>query len=181
MSLPRWLTPAIALTAALSTAGLHLLTRSGLSEQTDLQQPDIYIDQADWHLFDLQGRLAKQLQATRVEQWPDEEGARLIQPRLHIRDRQQRSWQIEAEKGWIHPDEGPFLLEQAVVLHQEGTASGLNARTERLQISRAGDFLQTDNAVVLDSGNWHFTGVGLRADLGRQRIELLNRVQGIHD
>jgi len=181
VSLPRWLTPAIALAAAVATAGLHLATRSGLSQQTDLKRPDIYIDQADWHLFDPQGQLAKQLWATRVEQWPNEEGARLIQPRLHIRDQQRRSWQIQAEKGWIHADEGPFLLEQAVVLHQEGTANGLSARTERLEISRTGDLLQTDNAVVLDSGNWHFTGVGLRADLGRQRIELLNRVQGIHD
>ena len=46
---------------------------------------------------------------------------------------------------------------------------------------RHGDSVETDEAVVLPAGSWHFNATGMRANLGRQRLELLAQARGIHE
>ena len=143
--------------------------------------PHLYIDRPRWTRFDQQGHPSRQLQARRLVQWAGEDAARLTQPRLIINDQQQRYWRIIAETGWIYPDERPFLLEQDVKVQQEPANSGLSLQTNQLRIDRATDTIETDEAVVLQARSWHFTSMGLRADLGRQQLELLTQVRGIHE
>jgi len=160
---------------------LHSSQRDSMPPLPVSQLPDLYIDQPRWTLFDQQGRLSRQLHARRLEQWAGEEAARLIQPRLHIKDRQQRHWRVHARSGWIYPDNRPFLLEQEVVMHQQPENSGLFLQTAQLRIDPIGDSIETDAAVVLRAGSWHFTSKGMRANLGRQQLELLTQVRGIHE
>ena len=143
--------------------------------------PDIYINQPRWALFDQQGRPSRQLFARRMEQWAGEDAARLIQPRLHISDRQQRNWSVHAKYGWIYPDDRPFLLEDEVVMQQKPENGGLMLQTTQLRIEPSGDRVETETAVVLRAGSWHFTSKGMRADLGQQQLELLTQVRGIHE
>ena len=145
------------------------------------QLPDLYIDRPRWTLFDQQGHPSRQLHARRLEQWAGEDAARLIQPRLSINDRQQRHWHIAAKTGWISPDERPFLLEQEVTVRQEPANGGLFLQTAQLRIDRSTDTIETESAVVLRAGSWHFTAMGMRANLGRQQLELLSQVRGIHE
>jgi len=159
---------------------LHSSQRDSMPHPVS-QQAELYIDQPRWMLFDRQGRLSRQLQAQRLEQWANEEAARLIQPQLTIKDRQQRQWRVHAGTGWIYPDNRPFLLEQEVVMHQEPENSGLFLKTTRLRIEHNGDSVETDAAVVLRAGSWHFTAEGMRANLGQQQLELLTQVRGIHE
>ena len=88
---------------------------------------------------------------------------------------------MHAGTGWIYPDNRPFLLEQEVVMHQEPENSGLFLKTTRLRIEHNGDSVETDAAVVLRAGSWHFTAEGMRANLGQQQLELLTQVRGIHE
>lgn len=143
--------------------------------------PDLYIEQPRWDQFDPQGRLVRQLRASRAEQWPGEQHARLMEPQLEIHDLRQRRWQLRAISGRLPTDDEPLLLEQQVVLQRGAAGNGPVLTTERLSIARDGDFVETDAAVVLQSGNWHFSAGGLRAELGRERIELVNRVRGKHE
>lgn len=145
------------------------------------QLPEMYINQPRWTLFDAQGRPSRQLHARRLEQWAGEGAARLIQPRLTINDRQQRHWRIQAKSGWIYPQERPVLLEQEVVMQQAPENSGLILETTQLRIDPGKDTVETDAAVVLRTGSWHFTSTGMRADLGQQQLELLTQVRGIHE
>jgi LPS export ABC transporter protein LptC len=68
-----------------------------------------------------------------------------------------------------------------VVLRQEAGVDALRLNTERLRVAADADLVESDVAVVLRSGNWHFSAGGLRADLGQQHIELLDRVEGVHE
>jgi len=145
------------------------------------QRADLYIEQPRWTLFDRQGHISRRLRAQRLEQWAGEEAARLIQPQLTINDRHQRQWRAHARSGWIYPDNRPFLLEQGVVVQRGPENSGLFLETEHLRIDRSGDSLETDAPVVLRAGSWHFTSTGMRANLGRQRVELLAQARGIHE
>ena len=143
--------------------------------------PDLYIEQPHWDRFDAQGRLATRLRASRAEQWPGESDTRLIEPQLQIRTLHQGHWLLQAEHGRLAADGGPLRLEQQVVLQPDPTNRGPVLTTGRLTIAAAGDLVETDAPVVLQSANWHFTAGGLRAELGRERIELFNRVRGTHE
>jgi LPS export ABC transporter protein LptC len=174
----------IAISAATTAASLWLYLHSSQRDSMPhpaSQQAELYIKQPRWVLFDRQGRLSRQLHAQRLEQWAGEDAAHLIQPQLTINDRQQRQWRVHARSGWIYPDNRPFLLEQEVVMHQEPENSGLFLKTTRLHIDRSGDSVETDAPVVLRAGSWHFTSKGMRANLGRQQLELLAQVRGIHE
>jgi len=156
-------------------------SRGGPAQAAAAARPDLYIEQPRWAQFDAWGRLVRQLQASRAEQWPGEQDARLIRPQLEIRDRHQRHWQMQAARGRLSADGEPLLLEQQVLLRPVAENDGPLLTTERLSIARGGDLVETDAPVVLDSGNWHFSAGGLRAEFGRERIELLNGVRGIHE
>ena len=166
-------------------AALWLMPHSSQRENAPVsaapQLPELYIDRPRWTLFDQQGRPSRQLQARRLEQWAGEEAARLTQPRLNINDRQQRHWLIDAKTGWIYPDERPFLLEQEVTVQQEPANNGLLLQTAQLRIDHNTDTIDTEAPVVLRTGSWHFTSMGMRANLGRQQLELLTQVRGIHE
>lgn len=159
---------------------LQTSQRNSLSAPAS-QLPEMYIKQPRWTLFDAQGRPSRQLRARRLEQWAGAEAARLIQPRLTINDRQRRRWRIQAKSGWIYPQERPVLLEQQVVMQQAPENSGLILETTQLRIDPSKDTVETDAAVVLRTGSWHFTSKGMRADLGQQQLELLTQVRGIHE
>ena len=144
-------------------------------------QPDLYINQPHWTLFDRQGQIRRQLRASRLEQWPDENRARLTEPQLDISDRKQHLWKATARRGHINPDDKSMLLEQEVVLKREPGNHDLVIKTGKLHITQNGDAIETDDVVVLVSGSWQFTTVGLRTSLGQQRMELLNKVRGRHE
>lgn len=177
-----WMTITALATATAAAVWLYLYTgqledhRSGTS-----LQPDLYIDQPHWTLFNQQGRVSKQLYADRLEQWPDENGARLTEPLLDISDRKQRPWQATARHGRINPDDQSILLEQDVVLQREPDKHGLVITTGQLRFTQNGDTVETEDEVVLNTGSWQFTATGLRTSLGQQRLELLNNVRGRHE
>ncbi len=175
---------AIAALATATAAALWLYLYTGQLDSrrsgTTLQ-PDLYIDQPHWTAFDQQGRISRQLYASRLEQWPNENGARLTDPRLHISDRIQRQWQATAHHGRLYPDDQSILLEQEVVLKREPDDRGLVIKTGLLHFTKNGGTIETEDEVVLVAGSWHFTAAGLRTSLGKQRLELLNNVRGRHE
>ncbi len=167
---------------SLAAVGLHLVTlQTTATPANPGKQPDLYIEQPAWQLFDHGGRLHRELRATRLEQWPGEAQARLVQPRLRLTDRQQQVWRARAESGRIADDQHSMVLDRHVRLQREPGDSGPVVTTDKLRIADKGDVIDTDRPVVLTSGNWHFSATGLRAELGRQQLELLGNVRGIHD
>lgn len=175
-------TLAVAAVATAASLGLQLHTSRSVSDPRGVGAlPDLYIEQPHWDRFDAQGRLAAQLQASRAERWPGESDTRLIEPQLEIRTPHQGHWLLRAERGRMAAHGGPLLLEQQVVVRPGAASQGPVLTTGRLNIAAAGDLMETDAPVVLQSANWHFTAGGLRAELGRQRIQLFNRVRGTHE
>ena len=169
-------------TATATALWLYLYTGQLDSYRSDRTlQPDLYINQPHWTLFNRQGQIHSQLHASRLEQWPDENDARLAAPRLTISDRMQRQWRATARLGRLNPDDQSLLLEGDVVLKREPDSHGLVIKTGKLHIAQNGDIIETDDAVVLTSGSWHFTAMGLRTRLDRQHLELLNNVRGRHE
>lgn len=180
-NLRRVLLPSV-LSGVLATLWLHLASLRAADgiPRTD-GQPELSIDRPLWQDFDTDGRLARELAALSLEKWPGENRARLTEPQLQLVDGQQQRWWVQARLGWLDEDEQRLQLEQQVRLQREPQTGGLVVTTETLRIDERDGLIETDQAVVLTSGNWHFTATGLRAALGRQQLQLLGNVRGIHD
>lgn len=168
--------------SGLVALGLRLNVPTGTADHADNQHwPDFYVEQPHWREFDREGRLSRELHAARVEQWPHEHRARLIEPRLRVSDARQQHWQASAQLGWVPPDRRQLVLEGGVRLSREPENTGPVVTTEQLRIGTRDNVIQTERPVVMVSGKWHFTAAGLQADLGRQQLQLQGNVRGIHD
>ena len=177
----RWFFAATLL-AGLASLWLFLSVRQAGDERDgSALLPDFYVEQPRWQVFDERGLPKRELLARRLEQWPGEDRARLFEPRLRLTDVQQQHWRASAQRGWIAADQRHMVLETAVNLQREAGDGDLVLHTEKLRIDDKGDVIETDQPVVLVSGNWHFSATGLHAELGRQQLQLLGNVRGIHD
>ena len=171
-----------ALAASLAALWLQLSVRQAAqSENRRSDLPDVTIERPVWQLFDENGAVRHEVRAVRLEQWPGESQARLIEPRLQLIDHRQQRWLASARSGWIPEDQQHMVLEHQVKLRQEPQKRGLLITTDHLRIDRQDDVLETDRPVVLASGNWHFTASSLRAELGRQHLQLQGNVRGRHE
>lgn len=180
MSDARRSVPAALLLATLAALWLHLHHLDAADERRESAAlPDLYIDQPLWRDFNSHGLPQRELSATRLEKWPADSQARLDEPRLLLVDARQQRWSAEARLGWLDEDRHRLRLEQQVRLRREAQDGGLVISTETLQIDEQDGLIESDRAVVLESGNWHFTATGLRAGSGR--LQLLGNVRGIHE
>jgi lipopolysaccharide export system protein LptC len=174
--------PLFAAATSLAVLGLYLHTRLSDPATTDQPAaPDMYIDHPVWQQFDVQGRLSRQLRAERMEHWPGEDASRLVEPRLRLGRDSEARWTASARRGQLQDQPALLVLEQQVVLAREPATAGPVINTSWLRISGPDHLIETDRAVVLNSGSWHVTATGLHAAAGSRRLELLENVRGIHD
>ena len=173
---------AVACLASLAIIWLNLHTRQSFPAHAgSTTLPDLFINDPVWRQFNSQGEMSRQLHANRLEQWPGEPDARLQEPRLVIMDSRRQQWHASARNGRISETSAALVLEQQVQLVREPEKSGLVLNTELLRIAERGDLAETDQPVVLESGSWHVSAHGFRAELGRQQLQLLGNVRGIHE
>ena len=176
----RWSLSAILL-ASLAALALHLLTAQHPDyDSKNNNFPDLYIVSPEWRLFDSQGAVSRRLSAERLEHWREQEPV-LTEPRLRLTDQNTHTWLASARRGLVSEADHGLALEQQVELSREPRAAGPVVTTEFLRIAANGQHIETDQAVVIDSGSWHVSAKALRAELGAGRMELLGEVRGIHD
>jgi LPS export ABC transporter protein LptC len=165
---------------SLAAAGIHLLSRQDSDiNSINRKLPDFYVVSPQWRQFDSRGQLARQLDADRLEHWSSGHPG-LIEPRLLLVDRLARRWLATARRGQFREGQS-LVLEQQVQLSREPSAAGPVVTSEYLRIADSGDRIETDRAVVIDSGSWHVSASGLRAELGQRSMQLLGNVRGIHE
>ena len=168
--------------ASLAMIWLHLHTNRSFSVAGyTASVPDYFVGNPVWQQFNSLGESSRQLTADRLEQWPDEPDARLLEPRLTLLDARKQHWQASARSGRISEARATLLLEQRVKLVTQRKDNDLVLKTQQLRIAERGNLAETDQPVVLESGSWHVSADGFRAELGSQRLELLGNVRGVHD
>jgi lipopolysaccharide export system protein LptC len=162
---------------------LFISSRETGLQATDSHQPELYVSAPKWDLFDDQGRLSQRLRSTRIEQWHDEEGLRLLDPEFSAWRDNGMFLQATARKGRLHEMNRPAELQDDVVLTKIGPAeeNRLILKTGHLLIDPSGNRIETGEPVTLQTGRWKFTADGLLAEFESERLQLTGRVRGIHD
>ncbi len=139
---------------------------------------DFYAERLSGQRFDPQGRLLQTLTAERMTHYRASDEALLIEPRFMSIGSDGRRWHSEAREATLFGEER-VLLRRDVLINEIGGAARLT--TERLTWYPPGQRVETDAPVRLVDTGHTLRGVGLRADLERQRSELLHRVEGLHE
>lgn len=139
---------------------------------------DFYAEQLRGEHFDPQGQLQQTLTADRLTHYRTSNEALLIEPRFMSRGSDGRQWRSEAREATLIGEESVQLRREVVINEQDGSA---RLTTERLTWYPPGQRVETDAAVTLTQTGHTQRGIGLRADLAKQRSELLHQVEGIHE
>ena len=91
-------------------------------------------------------------------------------------------WVVLAKKGKMtSADQQIELWQDVLVKHISAAGVATEINTERLFIDPIGKFANTDESVKITSDKIELEGVGMTADLNREKINLLSEVHGIHD
>jgi|GEM_PF-617780 len=92
------------------------------------------------------------------------------------------AWYVTAKEGRLDSNDVWFTLTQDVLARQTSEKQGeINITTTDLRLNTQEQFAETSKAVTMRGAKSQITGVGLRADMKRQHIELLSNVKGNYE
>jgi LPS export ABC transporter protein LptC len=177
--------PRLALLAgASSVVAIYVLLYSGnnpplslLSRQFDPNWIDLYAEQVHGIKYDVSGRPQQTLWAARMEHYPVRNQSVLQAPVLLSVGKDGEVWNTTATTGTLIGDSEVQLQDRVVITDSKKTMTftteALSYFPDRLEAT-------SEVAVTLNQLGNTTTAVGMRADLTRNRIELLKKVTSIH-
>lgn len=160
-----------------------------LQPQTDeeLPFPTAYVENMLTRVLDEQGRLHYRLSAQRADHFqadpagPSAEDYSLVEhPDLTMHPQTAAPWHLQARKGRVDKQGELVLLHNGVRAWQKGD-NGLTAlTTSELWVEVPKEYAHTDKAVNMRAEHGTTDAIGMRAQLGEERIELLSEVLGLY-
>lgn len=148
-----------------------------LSTQSDPDQIDLYAEQIRGVKYDERGLTVQTLQAAKMEHYPVRGQTVLQAPALQSLGKDGEVWNTTAATGTLIGESEIQLRSQVVVTDRQKTQ-----RFETEELSYFPDRQEATSAVAvkLSHLNDTTTAIGMKADLARNRVELLTRVNSIH-
>jgi lipopolysaccharide export system protein LptC len=148
-----------------------------LSRQSDPDRIDLYAEQIRGVKYDATGRPVQTLWAAKMDHYPARGQSVLQTPVLLSLGKDSEVWNTTAASGILIGDAEIQLHDQVVIVDSKKT---VKFETEALSYFPDRQEATSDVAVTLNRLGDTTTAVGMRADLARNRIELLKRVTSIH-
>jgi lipopolysaccharide export system protein LptC len=146
-------------------------------------EPDSYMENFTRTEMDENGRLKSRLQANYMVHFSDDDSTELVRPRLEIYSGDTKPWQITAERGWVNANHEVILLYGEVYLWRNNSKEEreLEMITTDLRVLPKTEYAETDNATTIITPLSITNAIGMRLDLGTDRLELLSRVRSRHE
>lgn len=138
---------------------------------------DFYAEQTHGVKYNDEGRLTQTFSSPQVTRYVRSGETVMKTPVLHMRSKDGDLWDGVAQKG-VLIGENEVQLSGAVVITDQDKATQLH--TEQLRYFTDRQEVTSDVAVLLRKGNDTTRGIGMRADLNSNRVELLHQVEGTY-
>lgn len=90
-------------------------------------------------------------------------------------------WYVQADKGQSTENSEIISLEDNVRAWQKGETTAPELTTSKLVLKPETQYAETDKPVMINAPDSKTQAIGMRADLNRDRIELLSNVRGVHE
>lgn len=140
---------------------------------------DLYLINPRGLSYDEQGQVSYRFRAEYLQQLQGVDLALATRPVFTGYRRQGDEWTARSERGEIRQTGEDVTLIDNVVI--DNANDGASLLTTELQLFPQRKYARTDAAVHLTGPGSVTDGVGLRADLAMDRIELLAQVRGRHE
>lgn len=114
--------------------------------------------------------------------YPDDGTTEVEQPELELYANAKPVWRINAEHGTVSAEGDQVLMSGKVLIkrHESRQQDEVYVRTRDVVVRPDEKYAETDQLVVITRGNTKVKAVGMRAYVGKGRIELLSNVEGVH-
>jgi lipopolysaccharide export system protein LptC len=144
--------------------------------------PDYYVENFTTTTMDENGFPRRRVTADYMAHFPDTDTHELSNPQMVLYRESKTPWYIRSERGWISSNREVMLLLGKVHIWRDNAAGErqLDIRTEDLRVLPNSDYGETDRPVVISTPTSESRGVGMRAFLGKSRLELLSEVHTVY-
>lgn len=151
--------------------------------------PHTYLTDVEIRQFDQNGALHYQMNSPLVRSFqakdsPSADDYSLFQTPVFVlvNDPQKPGWFVTAQEGRLDNQNVWFTLTQDVLARQASEKQGeITLATTDLRLNTQEQFAETSKAVTMRAAKSQITGVGMRADMKREHIELLSHVKGTYE
>ncbi len=145
-------------------------------------EPDYFFEDFVVTSMNSQGQPKHRLKGVRMAHYPDDNTTEIEQPELDLYANAKPVWRISAEHGLISAEGDQILMggEVQIKRHGSGQQDAVYARTRDVLVRPDEKYAETDQLVVITSGSVKVKAVGMRAYIGKGRVELLSKVEGVH-
>jgi len=145
-------------------------------------EPDYFFEDFVVTSMNSQGQPKHRLKGDRMVHYPDDNTTEIEQPELDLYKNAKPVWRINAEHGLISAEGDQVLMGGEVRIKRHGSRQQdvVYVRTRDVLIRPDEKYAETDQLVVITSGNTKVKAVGMRAYIEEGRIELLSKVEGVH-
>ena len=144
---------------------------------------DLVIRDAQTRHFNTEGTLAYRVNAERITyfQFARRDRADLTEPRIIFYQGDQPKWHTESRKGVAHNNGERVVLRGEVVINELPKPDGIRLETPAITIMPRKEFAETDKLVTITAGANRTEGVGMRAFLKQDRVEILSEVKSTYE
>lgn len=158
--------------------------REPAPERTDreAERPTYTLTDAEFRSFDADGRRVSRLDSPEVEFREDADRWYLQQPVWQRRTPDGNTrWEGRSREGTLRGDRSAGELIGAVRLERIADDGATILRTDRLHIRPDDSYAETADPVTITGPNWRLDGIGARAWLDAERMEVLDDVRTRYD
>jgi len=148
---------------------------ASLLTSNDPNQVDFYAEQTYGIKFDENGKHTQTFRSPRVTRYTMSGETVMTTPELQLLTRDGDRWNGVAHEGTLVGDNEVELRGNVVITNPD---QAIQLKTEQLRYLTDRQEVTSDVAVIVHKGSDTTQAIGARADLNRNRIELLHRVEG---
>lgn len=179
----RWLLALVLSTLAAGTAWyLHGLQREDSAGRVEgAHRPDFYMESFSSLTTDARGMPRRRLSGKRLDHYPDTDTHEITEPHLELYEGDREPWHVASERGWVSPDHDVILLQGRVYVWHEDPLGRrvMDIVTRDVRVLPDREYAETEEPALIRTPDTETRGVGMRAWLGENRVELLSHVRTV--
>ncbi len=146
--------------------------------------PPLYMDNFLATHMDKQGLRKYTLAAPQLIQLPDPLGTWMEHPSIEIYENGRvRQWLIQAEEGWIAPDNDTIKLKETVTMTRPASSGKrpVVITTRNVFIYPNDNIAETAEAAHMETPGGVVDAIGVKALLNQEQLQLLSEVRGTYE
>lgn len=150
--------------------------------QPQIFQPDFVADDMTLRQYNDQGYLSSQLHAQHMTYYDQANITEFTKPSYILYPTEgSPKWRISADIGLFDQSDHVVLRNNVIITAIDPKQKIKSITTSRLELNLATMMVTSDQAIKIIGEQYYITGVGLKADLNQQQIELIKDIQAVYD